>query len=67
MSTNRRYDPYGSCTDGCNHDLAPGVLVSELLAGDGPSPSLQLLFGLGRSTAVVLEPLGAPGAADSAA
>ncbi len=40
------YDPYGTCLDGCNHDLAPGVLVSDLLAGDGPRPALELVFGL---------------------
>ena len=30
------YDPYGGCERQCHHDLAKGVLLEELLGGDGP-------------------------------
>jgi hypothetical protein len=29
------YDPYLGCEDGCSHDLAKGILTSDLLR-DGP-------------------------------
>lgn len=29
-------DPYRSCESGCNHDCGRGVLLEELLSGDGP-------------------------------
>ncbi|HEX9854371.1 MAG TPA: hypothetical protein VGC47_03590 [Acidimicrobiia bacterium] len=29
-------DPYGRCEARCNHDLANGVTVAELLGRDGP-------------------------------
>lgn len=29
-------DPYHNCENRCNHDLVRGVLVEELLGGDGP-------------------------------
>ena len=31
-------DPYGGCEASCTHDLALGVLVSELLEAEGPYP-----------------------------
>lgn len=37
------HDPYRRCEDTCNHDLARGVLVSELLDGDGPHPDAHLI------------------------
>ncbi len=68
MNTPRPYDPYRSCQEGCNHDLAPGVLVSDLLNGDGPAPSLTLVFGHVRARPVVPAPAAsAPATADSAA
>ena len=33
-------DPYARCDEGCTHDLARGVLLEELLGGDGPFPPL---------------------------
>ncbi|GMQ86768.1 MAG: hypothetical protein BMS9Abin07_2363 [Acidimicrobiia bacterium] len=33
-------DQYLGCEEGCAHDLARGVLVDELLGGDGPHPPL---------------------------
>ena len=29
-------DPYVRCEDKCNHDLAHGVLISDLFSSDGP-------------------------------
>ena len=31
-------DPYRRCESGCPHDLSRGVLLQELLGGDGPYP-----------------------------
>jgi len=31
-------DPYRFCEQRCSHDLGEGVLLRELLAGDGPYP-----------------------------
>jgi hypothetical protein len=31
-------DPYRSCEQRCSHDLGDGVLLRELLGGDGPYP-----------------------------
>ncbi len=68
MDSSRSYDPYRSCQEGCNHDLAPGVLVSDLLHGDGPAPSLTLVFGHVRARPVTAIPAPpAPATADSAA
>ena len=38
-----RSDPYRSCEQHCNHDLARGVTIAELLGGDGPYPPGYLL------------------------
>ena len=41
MTEVRVHDPYRHCeTKGCTHDLAKGVLLSELLGGDGPFPPI---------------------------
>ena len=37
------HDPYRRCEETCNHDLARGVLVSELLGGEGPHPDAHLI------------------------
>jgi len=39
------FDPYRRCEDGCSHDLARGVLLSDLRDGDGPYPSLWVVSG----------------------
>lgn len=65
--TNRRYDPYRTCPQTCNHDLAPGVLVSDLMRGDGPNPSLELMLGFGASRAIVYDITPSRGDAGSAA
>lgn len=38
-------DPYWNCANWCNHILAEGVLVTDLLASDGPHPPLAM-YGL---------------------
>lgn len=38
------HDPYRRCEGSCTHDLARGVLVSELLAADGPFPDSHPLL-----------------------
>ncbi len=38
-------DPYRRCEDGCSHDLARGVLLSDLRDDDGPYPSLWVVSG----------------------
>lgn len=38
------HDPYRRCEASCTHDLARGVLVSELLASDGPFPDSHPLL-----------------------
>ncbi len=45
------HDPYRRCEEQCNHDLARGILVSDLLEGDGPHPPSHLIvnFSLQRS------------------
>ncbi len=68
MNPSHSYDPYRSCQDGCNHDLAPGVLVSDLLHRDGPTPSLSLVFGhVPARSVMVAPPQPASATADSAA
>ena len=34
-------DPNGGCNGSCTHDLALGVLVSELLEAEGPYPDCR--------------------------
>ncbi len=43
MEPGERGDPYRSCEQHCNHDLAHGVTLAELLGGDGPYPPGYLL------------------------
>lgn len=38
------HDPYGGCEGSCTHDLARGVLVSELLGEEGPYPDSHPLL-----------------------
>ena len=38
------HDPYGGCEGSCTHDLARGVLVSELLGQEGPYPDSHPLL-----------------------
>lgn len=43
-------DPYRACESGhCNHDLARGVGVDELLGRDGPHPPSHLIVNLSLS------------------
>lgn len=37
-------DPFRNCDIGCHHDLAAGILVSDLLEHDGPHPPLELVW-----------------------
>jgi hypothetical protein len=39
-------DPFRACRTACNHDLSRGVLVSDLLSGDGPHSASMLLVSL---------------------
>lgn len=34
-------DPYRRCEQKCNHDLARGVSIAELLGSDGPHSDLR--------------------------
>lgn len=60
MAEDLAADPYHSCQQRCSHDLGDGVLLRELLGGDGPHPPGYWLVTLapywGRSP---LEPAGA--------
>jgi hypothetical protein len=42
-TTRMRRDEYARCEIGCTHDLTAGVLVADLLAGDGPFNERRLL------------------------
>ena len=40
-------DPYTNCEAGqCNHDLAPAVMIDDLLADDGPFPPSHMIVNL---------------------
>ena len=39
-------DPYRACPAACTHELSRGVLISELLEGDGPFPAVSLMVNL---------------------
>ncbi len=43
-------DPYRRCEKQCNHDLARGIGIDELLSGDGPHPPSQLIVNLSTSS-----------------
>ena len=48
MTTDTRtYDPFSKCEEACSHDLASGVLVEDLLGGDGPFVPMWVLSGTG--------------------
>ena len=52
-------DPYRSCEQRCCHDLGDGVLLRELLGGDGPHPLGYWLVTLApRPSRSPLEPAG---------
>ena len=48
-------DPYGRCERHCNHDLARGVLIAELLDDDGPYPPSHLLVNLASQRATLFD------------
>lgn len=37
-------DPYRRCIESCSHDLAPGLLVLELVDRDGPHPGQNVIL-----------------------
>ena len=51
------HDPYRRCEENCNHDLARGVTIAELLGGDGPHPDSHLIvnFSLNRAASAEAE------------
>lgn len=51
------YERYARCEQGCNHDVARGVLISELLGGDGPYPTQSSLLTQEQSEAAANEAL----------
>ena len=54
------HDPYRRCEEHCNHDLARGVGVMDLLSGDGPHPAAHLIVNFALQRAVVFEDSGSP-------
>ncbi len=49
------HDPYRRCEEHCNHDLARGIGVRDLLSGDGPHPAAHLIVNFSLERAVVLD------------
>ena len=49
------HDPYKRCEEHCNHDLAKGIGVADLLADDGPHPAAHLIVNFALQRAVVLD------------
>jgi hypothetical protein len=49
------HDPYRRCEQACNHDLARGVSLDELLGRDGPHPDSHLIVSFSLQHAVVLD------------
>jgi hypothetical protein len=47
------HDPYRRCEEHCNHDLARGIGVTDLLSGDGPHPAAHLIINFALQRAVV--------------
>lgn len=45
MSTDVLHDPFARCEDACNHDLAAGLTLAELLGGDGPNAPVWVVSG----------------------
>jgi hypothetical protein len=54
------YDAYRACEGSCTHDLARGVLVSELLDEEGPYPDSHPLLTTPRPVIAVSRPLIVP-------
>jgi hypothetical protein len=48
-------DPYRHCEQHCNHDLARGVGVEDLLDADGPFPPGHLVVTLSSQRAVLFD------------
>ena len=48
------HDPYRRCEEHCNHDLARGVTLAELLGADGPHPDSHLIINFSLQRAFVL-------------
>ncbi|MFQ5948044.1 MAG: hypothetical protein ACE5KX_04195 [Acidimicrobiia bacterium] len=48
-------DPYRSCEQHCNHDLARGIAVEELLEDDGPFPPTHLIVNFSLQRAIVID------------
>lgn len=49
------HDPYRNCEDHCNHDLARGVGVAELLGSDGPHPPSHLIVNFALQRAALFD------------
>ncbi|MFQ5518043.1 MAG: hypothetical protein ACE5E8_10785 [Acidimicrobiia bacterium] len=43
MEIDFNFDPYRKCEKHCNHDLARGVTLEDLLGRDGPFPTSSSL------------------------
>ncbi len=59
-SSDSVYDAYRTCEGSCTHDLARGVLISELLGREGPYPDSHPLLTTPRPILSVQRPLVAP-------
>ena len=51
---------YKRCENHCTHDLAKGVLIDELIGGEGPWPDSNPLMSTESIAARVLRAFGAP-------
>ena len=58
----KTHDAYRTCEQSCTHDLARGVLVSELISAEGPFPDSNPLMSTGPIAASVLRALVVPAA-----
>jgi len=52
---NVRHDPYRTCEQACNHDLARAVTIEELFGEDGPFPPSPMIVTLASSRAVLFD------------
>ena len=55
-------DPFRNCQETCHHDLAMGVLVSELLAAEGPHIPGWVWLGSGPAALVLMDEAERPAA-----
>ena len=62
-TVNHLVDPFRYCEENCNHDLARGVSVRELLRSDGPHPAARMAIAIGGTRALILPEDGVPDAA----